>query len=273
MAVIYPPPERISPEAKSHTLYISKDERLLVRIYNWYEPFGYTILVRFYDRNGVERYIRKDGISNTERYITDVYMELEEGYLTGVNVYAASRPGAKFRPFFALVALTHGQTRAWEITTTLTYGIAGYSTPLSWPPMPGPYVEDYLTTSFLDRGNVGSTMWSWTPAKPSEILYLYFSVTLGGLVGTRKFSIRTQLFDLTTAGARVLLDAPGETYHIIVAHDIAPNIVGRTIYINLPTFKHLDGWEVIEVMLSDTLEGDQIDYFMIRWVRLPWVRR
>ncbi|MEM4004914.1 MAG: hypothetical protein QXM43_04680 [Desulfurococcaceae archaeon] len=273
MGTIYSPPERMSPEAKSHSIYVSKDERLLVRIYNWQQALGYSILIRYYDRNGVERYIRRDGATREEYYVTNIYIELEEGYLTGVNVYSIYYPGASFWPFFALVALTHGRTLIEEVSTTLAYGVAGFSTPLSWPIASAIPLEDYVDAYMLEFGDIAATTWSWSPPGESEVHYLYLTVVLGTGTGTRLLTVGTSYGDYYTSGATVPLDVAGATYHVIVSHHIEPGIMGRTVYVNLPPLNHLRYGENIEVVMSGTLTGDRIDKYAMRWIRLPWIRR
>lgn len=273
MAVIYPPPERISPEAKSHTLYVSRDERLLVRIYNWQQALGYSVLIRYYDKNGVERYIRRDGATHEDYYVTNVYIELEEGYITGVNVYSIYYPGASYWPFFALIAITHGRTVIEEVSTALAYGVAGFSTPLSWPPATTQALEDYVDAYSLSYGDVGATSWSWAPPGEVEIYYIYLTVALGSGTGTRLLTLKTVYGDADTSGASVPLDVAGATYHVIVSHHIEPGIMGRTVYVNLPTLNHLRYMENVEVTLGNALTGDKIDKYAMRWIRLPWVRR
>lgn len=272
MAQVYPPPERLKPEARTHSIYVSKNERLLVRIYNWQKALGYSILVRFIDASGVEHYMRRDGVTRDTVYVDNIYIELEEGYLTGVNVYTIYYPGGSYLPFYALVALTHGRTPVEEVSTALAYGVVGYSTPLSWPYQQHHNIEDYVDAYVLAFADVNATSWSWSTPGETEVAYIFLEVSLGSGTGTRLLRVYTQYGGNTTAGAIVPLDVASATYQVIVTHAREPGALGRTIYINLPTLRHLRYGENFYAELSGALTGDKIVKTAMRWIRLPWVR-
>lgn len=272
MGVVYPPPERLSPEAKTHALYVSKNERLLVRIYNWQQALGYSILVRFIDKNGIERYVRRDGATRDTVYVDNIYIELEEGYLTGVNVYTIYYPGGAYQPFYALIAITHGRTPIEEVSTCLAYGVVGYSAPLSWPYQQFHQVEDYVDAYTLSYGDVNATSWSWSPPGESEVAYIYLKVTLGSGTGTRLLNVKTSYATYDTASATVTMDVPSASYDVIISHTREPGTLGRTMYINLPTLRHLRYMENVSASISGAQTGDKIVNYAMRYIRLPWVR-
>ncbi|MEM4469163.1 MAG: hypothetical protein QXS32_08875 [Candidatus Nezhaarchaeales archaeon] len=245
----------------------------MVRIYNWQQALGYAVMIRYFDRNGVERYIRNYGKTDETANVTNIYIQLEEGYLTGVNVYATYVPNAAYWPFFALIAITHGAAAYEEISTALAFGVAGYSTPLSWPIASTQALEDYIDAYILESGDIGGTSWTWTAPGETEVNYLYLTLTLGTVIGTRLLTVKTTYGVMDTAGAVVPLDVPSATYHVIVSHSVQPGVVGRTVYINLPSLSHLRYYENVDVTLEGAQTGDIINNYAMRWIRLPWLRR
>ncbi|MCS7102387.1 MAG: hypothetical protein NZ992_00715 [Candidatus Korarchaeum sp.] len=262
-------PTRADPRLTSWGIYISKDERLQLKFHNWKNDIGYRVIVRYIDKNGIERYLDKTGVTNRNFNITYDFMDLEEGWLTHIAVYAGRYPGALARAMLVVISLVRG-SGAWGYdTVVLTYGTATWSTPLIWPMQEGVEYDHESILDYDTYAEPGATEVTFTRDHVFGSRYAFFEIGLGSATGDRTIVAEVLYGAQIRNRAYFTVSGANTQWCVILGYDGEPGVVGRTVYVRLPEMRFMIENTELKLRIANPSTGDSILRYHIKYTPFP----